>query len=264
MAPIGDTAAGQQSWNNASLIAAARNALPRLLATLDAERAKVKVLEDDYRRESLMAQGKFEEATRLLRMGPTDDGSFEAVIATPIFRIFCGLFVALFQRSGAKNYIDQHVHTDEIGELLITIQKVTGKTANQLRQDAERDLSAERATLDALAERVRQAEEVNRWVPVAERLPGGYRKVLALNARGEMRVDVVLTHTDALHMGYVAWRELPDVPPDFTPVKPSGSWRDAIGCSPVPPGTPPAEVRIRAMRDGGTPTTDAGAAGGEE
>ncbi len=111
------------------------DAIRDLLAELDAMAA-------DNERLSLMAQGKFMDANRVLRMGPGDDGTFEIVLATPIFQTFCGLFTEMFKRSGAKNYIDQHIHHDVLGELLITIQRVDGKTAHQLREEAERERDA--------------------------------------------------------------------------------------------------------------------------
>ncbi|WP_430229642.1 hypothetical protein [Paraburkholderia tropica] len=68
-------------------------------------------------------------------------------------KIFAESFAEQFRESGATNYVEMTLESNdaEIGELLVTLQRVQGKTPAQLRREAE----AERNALRDDAERLR-------------------------------------------------------------------------------------------------------------
>jgi hypothetical protein len=89
----------------------------------------------ENRRLSKMAEGRFDEATVLTGTELNDDGSINFLIRTPAFRVFAGLMIELWKRCGAKNYVEQGVFLEDIGSIVITVQKVEGKSPHQMKEE---------------------------------------------------------------------------------------------------------------------------------
>jgi hypothetical protein len=93
---------------------------------------------------------------RLIKAGPTKDGqAFEAQLQAPIISAIASALTADFKERGGVNYVEYHFVSSDpaIGPFFMTMQRVLGKTPNQLQREA----MAER---DRLLDRERHFAEV--------------------------------------------------------------------------------------------------------
>lgn len=96
---------------------------------------------------------------RLTGMRPAEDG-LHIGLEGGACRIFAGAFAEQFRKSAGPNFIEMRFDTgdDEIGELLVTLQRVKGKTPAALKREAEveRDaLRQQNVLLRSLEEAIR-------------------------------------------------------------------------------------------------------------
>lgn len=116
------------------------------LAVCAAERAVIeeaRKASNEIERLRLITVGKLKEASKFMGFEPNEDGSVTALLQTPIFRLFYTMFVELFERTGAKNSVEQGINHEKLGDLIVTVQRVEGLTPHQQRYAAE--ARAERA-----------------------------------------------------------------------------------------------------------------------
>lgn len=85
----------------------------------------------------------------LLREMSVQNGGLNMTLEGGAARLFAASFVDQFRESGASNYLEMSFHVDNM-HLLVTLQRVAGKTPAQFRKEAEKSL----ASLEALAQPV--------------------------------------------------------------------------------------------------------------
>lgn len=78
-----------------------------------------------------------EEEIKLVGMEVSDRGLEAQFAANPVVRRFIDAWVQLFVESGAQNYFEFQAMSPDIGNFLVTIQRVDGKTPATLRAEAE-------------------------------------------------------------------------------------------------------------------------------
>lgn len=77
-------------------------------------------------------------------------GSIHASFEGGAMHLLVDAFVEQFVESGATNYLEMQFHSNVTGPLVVTLQRVNGKTAHQLRAEAEKERDALRAELTDL------------------------------------------------------------------------------------------------------------------
>lgn len=78
------------------------------------------------------------------------NGSIHASFDGGAMHLLVDAFVEQFVESGATNYIEMQFHSNVTGPLVVTLQRVNGKTAHQLRAEAEKERDALRLELTDL------------------------------------------------------------------------------------------------------------------
>ena len=73
------------------------------------------------------------------------NATFEEGVVQPILDALADQFV----ESGSSNYIEMRFHSEATGPLLLTLQRVNGKTPHQLRTEAEKERDILRARVAA-------------------------------------------------------------------------------------------------------------------
>ena len=138
----GEGVTGYPVENNARLIAAANPAtISELLDRLEAaEKENVKL------REALAEKVTSETMLRDLSVG---NGSINASFEGGAVHLFVDSLANQFVESGAANYLEMRFHSEATGPLLLTLQRVNGKTPHQLRTDAEKERDILRARVAA-------------------------------------------------------------------------------------------------------------------
>ncbi|UCF25210.1 MAG: hypothetical protein JSV72_07340 [Ralstonia sp.] len=78
-------------------------------------------------------------------------------------QIFAEAFAAQFKDSGATNYLEVHLASNDpaVGELLVTLQRKQGKTPHQFRREAEERLERAEADIRRLDSGVIMTSERN-------------------------------------------------------------------------------------------------------
>lgn len=127
---------------NARLIAAANPAaISGLLDRLEeAEKENIKL------REALAEKVTSETVLRALSVG---NGSINASFEGGAVHLFVDSLANQFVESGAVNYLEMRFHSEATGPLLLTLQRVNGKTPHQLRTEAEKERDILRAKVAA-------------------------------------------------------------------------------------------------------------------
>ena len=85
------------------------------------------------------------------------NASFEGGAVHLFVDAFATQLLEQFLESGATNYLEMSFHSNVTGPLVVTLQRVNGKTAHQLRAEAEKERDALRA----------KVEEMEKQEPVA-------------------------------------------------------------------------------------------------
>lgn len=78
-----------------------------------------------------------------------EKGVMDLAMEHPIFYLFVISIGDMFLRTGAKNYIEICLSSHPIGNFTVTVQKESGKTPHQLRQEAEAHVKELEAQLSA-------------------------------------------------------------------------------------------------------------------
>ena len=65
-----------------------------------------------------------------------EDG-YEAWVKSDFVKVLGLIMVDLFKMNGAENYVELSLETDEFGPLVMTLQRLEGKTPHQFRMEAE-------------------------------------------------------------------------------------------------------------------------------
>ena len=119
--------------------------------------------ENDELRKALAQKVTSETMLRDLSVG---NGSINAAFEGGAVHLLVDSLATQFVESGAHNYIEMQFHSEATGPLLLTLQRVNGKTPHQLRAEAEkeRDILCDRLALEsqknsALHEAVKRACE---------------------------------------------------------------------------------------------------------
>ena len=132
--------------SNAAFIAAANPAaVSEILDRLEAsEKENAKL------REALVEKVVSETMLRDLSIR---GGSIHASFEGGAMHLLVDAFVEQFVESGATNYLEMQFHSNVTGPLVVTLQRVNGKTAHQLRAEAEKErdaLRVDKATLQQM------------------------------------------------------------------------------------------------------------------
>ena len=104
--------------------------------------------ENDELRKALTQKVTSETMLRDLSVG---NGSINASFEGGAVHLLVDSLATQFVESGAHNYIEMQFHSEATGPLLLTLQRVNGKTPHQLRAEAEkeRDILCDRLALES-------------------------------------------------------------------------------------------------------------------
>ena len=97
-------------------------------------------------REALAEKVTSETVLRDLSIG---NGSINASFEGGVVHLFVDSLANQFVESGAANYLEMQFHSEATGPLLLTLQRVNGKTPHQLRTEAEKERDILRAKVAA-------------------------------------------------------------------------------------------------------------------
>ena len=97
-------------------------------------------------REALAEKVTSETVLRDLSIG---NGSINASFEGGAVHLFVDSLANQFVESGAANYLEMRFHSEATGPLLLTLQRVNGKTPHQLRTEAEKERDILRAKVAA-------------------------------------------------------------------------------------------------------------------
>ena len=97
-------------------------------------------------REALAEKVTSETVLRDLSVG---NGSINASFEGGAVHLFVDSLANQFVESGAANYLEMQFHSEATGPLLLTLQRVNGKTPHQLRTEAEKERDILRAKVAA-------------------------------------------------------------------------------------------------------------------
>lgn len=136
------------------------------------------------------------------------NGSINATFDGGAMHLLVDAFANQFEESGAANYIEMQFHSNVTGPLVVTLQRVNGKTPHQLRAEAEQErdalraavqheadcveackskieqLRAENAALRAKIESMEQ-QEPSHWVCTVLQSDGGWKEEVSREAPPE-------------------------------------------------------------------------------
>ena len=123
------------------------------------------------------------EPARIVDIGVSGNGMHLTVEGGPA-KLFAECFADQFRQSGAMNYLEMRLTAPDGLELLVTLQKVAGKTPHQLRAEAERERDELKANPSRTeppkmteAELTRIESEFFRLNPLAESIDCGLHVV---------------------------------------------------------------------------------------
>ena len=122
----------------AEMLEAERDTLRDRLETAEKENIKL--------REALAEKVTSETVLRDLSVG---NGSINASFEGGAVHLFVDSLANQFVESGAANYLEMQFHSEATGPLLLTLQRVNGKTPHQLRTEAEKERDILRAKVAA-------------------------------------------------------------------------------------------------------------------
>lgn len=96
--------------------------LPDLLDALDAKDAEIALLKS-------LVDGRFKDAAKcyLASAGPRGDGAFGFEIKAGIIPIIVEYLAASFKEMGGENYVQMEFGHDELGPLMVTLQRKEGE-----------------------------------------------------------------------------------------------------------------------------------------
>lgn len=86
----------------------------------------------------------------MLRELSAGNGSINAAFEGGAAHLLADAFADQFLESEATNYLEVHLHSAATGPLVVTLQRVNGKTPHQLRAEAEKERDALRAKIEAM------------------------------------------------------------------------------------------------------------------
>ena len=145
------------------------------------DRFEVVEKENTKLREALAQKVTSETILRDLNVG---NGSINASFEGGAVHLFVDALANQFVESGAANYLEMQFHSEATGPLLLTLQRVNGKTPHQLRTEAEK----ERDTLQAKVEVMEKQEPAG----VAGSMPGTSGFTMACFSADEVPVGTKL------------------------------------------------------------------------
>ena len=93
----------------------------------------------------------------MLRDLSVGNGFINAIFEGGAVQLMVDALVDQFLESGASNYIEMQFHSEATGPLVVTLQRVNGKTPHQLRAEAEQERDALRAKVEAMERQERDA-----------------------------------------------------------------------------------------------------------
>lgn len=98
-------------------------------------------------------EGRWKDAAEayLKSAGPGRDGTFEFNIKVGIVPLIAAHLAATFKAMGGKNYIQIEVNHDELGPLVLTMQRRLGKLPAVVAAEEKARADAAEAKLEALA-----------------------------------------------------------------------------------------------------------------
>ena len=119
----------------------------------DIDQTRIQELEAEVERLTALLEGRYKDV-RLVEIKNGEmvlEGSVVAYMASFLAEM-------LKSRGTVANYTETRVTDPELGELVLTLQRVSGKTPHQLRRDAEAERDGARAGLQAMVEEIVQVE----------------------------------------------------------------------------------------------------------
>ena len=95
--------------------------------------SEIEALRSENERLQAMVDGDFKKATeiRLREAGPGPDGSFHFDLQATIVPLIVEELAQTFKRMGGENYVSIEVNHDELGPLMLTLQRRLGETPAQ-------------------------------------------------------------------------------------------------------------------------------------
>jgi hypothetical protein len=86
-----------------------------------------------------IAEGRLKEAAQvyLKEAGSEEKGTFDIALRSEIFPIMVEFLASAFKDMGGKNYVSMELQDDELGPLLLTIQRRNGKTPAQVAKEVQ-------------------------------------------------------------------------------------------------------------------------------
>lgn len=99
--------------------------------------------------------------TLLTGMGPDDKGGFGMQFEGGACQILAHAFADQFKRSGAINFLEVTFHSNELGELSVTMQRSNGKTPGNLLAEAKRQRDELLLALKTLCEQMPKGDGLN-------------------------------------------------------------------------------------------------------
>lgn len=135
------------------LIDARGSSLNAVANECDALRAKIEAAEKENTklRKALAQKVTSETMLRDLSVG---NGSINASFEGGAVHLFVDSLANQFVESGAVNYLEMRFHSEATGPLLLTLQRVNGKTPHQLRTEAEKERDILRAKIEQMEQQV--------------------------------------------------------------------------------------------------------------
>lgn len=88
----------------------------------------------------------------MLSAGPAPEGGFALKLTAEIVPIMATAMAHDFKKRGGKNYVEHHFYEPTIGPFTITMQRIEGKTPDQLKREAEAALAEVTRQLDRALE----------------------------------------------------------------------------------------------------------------
>lgn len=103
--------------------------------------------ENENLRKALAEKAVSQTMLRELSVG---NGSINAAFEGGAAHLLADAFADQFLESEATNYLEVHLHSAATGPLVVTLQRVNGKTPHQLRAEAEKERDALRAKIESM------------------------------------------------------------------------------------------------------------------
>lgn len=111
-------------------------------------------------------------------------GTFEATFEGGAVHLLADALAEQFADSGATNYLEMQFDNDRTGPLVLTMQRLNGKTPAALRREAEAERDARQAEAQALSAQLKDAQQqLEALRPAAEAWQNFKARVRVMGAR---------------------------------------------------------------------------------